>query len=297
MIQYKSAYDLQQERRWTRDYVIELAEVGPVYWKAKDDELFENGVVLGYYTDGFTEFKCRVMKMWNAATVYISEKKILIDVVTTRDKRSIFGSIFQLKSDYDLLPDELDWFKTVGEFRTIFRLPEEAKTDDDIWKFLQYSSKPLIESIFKLIFKKLLFFDRDNLPSSGAHDEKARRTDTAEKTANNDEPFSGLPGLTCKRNVAKKIKGEGPEQQIQRTIDENKEIKKIIDDLISNGTPRETITKELKKNGGGNGVIGCLVAKKRPSTAGAAHAAGKRLVKKSKSADQAVPLQNSADTA
>ena len=357
MIEYISAYDLQQERRWTRDYVIKLAEKGPVYWKANEKELIDNDGKITYYPDGFTEFKGRVMKMWkDAAARMKSDQKILhwlvhettegdfdnLDRVSqalnnflleknegdgqqsetytvftdyiddlprgNNDQRmgekreemmsfmdeyealhespkglcirqrqktsaSYYRSIFA-----SLVPKELVETMSFGNFCTLLKITEKAKTDDVIWNYLQGSPNPFNISMFEFIFKNLLFFDQNNLPNAGAQGEKARLTDTAEITANNDELISALTELSCLKRVPKQREGEPTQTHVDRIIKEHQKAKNVIDELILKGHDRETIANKLKEIGWGIAFIGCLVNETKPSSIQGARDAAKRLL-------------------
>ena len=66
MPNFISAYKLQQRDGLTRQRVIELAEIGPVYWVAKDEkkELYQSGVINGHFVDGFKRLQDTAIQRW-----------------------------------------------------------------------------------------------------------------------------------------------------------------------------------------------------------------------------------------
>jgi len=66
MPNFISAYKLQQRDGLTRQRVIELAEIGPVYWKASDCDLYRPDVKYGYFEDGFPHLKRNALRCWSA---------------------------------------------------------------------------------------------------------------------------------------------------------------------------------------------------------------------------------------
>ncbi len=66
MPDFKSAYYFQQRDDLTRHRVIELAEIGPSFWKLRDEELNRPDVKNGYYNDGFSHLKNNALKTWSA---------------------------------------------------------------------------------------------------------------------------------------------------------------------------------------------------------------------------------------
>ena len=73
MPNFISAYKLQQRDGLTRQRVIELAEIGPVYWVAQGEELFQSNVKHGYFPDGFKRLQGAGIKHWTGL-VNASEK-------------------------------------------------------------------------------------------------------------------------------------------------------------------------------------------------------------------------------
>ena len=58
MPDYVSAYEWQQKNGLTRQQVIELAEIGPTYWKAIPEETFQ--------AEGFALFKGAAIEIWHS---------------------------------------------------------------------------------------------------------------------------------------------------------------------------------------------------------------------------------------
>jgi len=71
-----SAYNLQQRCALTRQRVIEFAETGPTYWKAKRGELFQTEVKARVWDEGCQRLKSDTIKIWRCFVCFCNRINI-----------------------------------------------------------------------------------------------------------------------------------------------------------------------------------------------------------------------------
>ncbi len=99
MPNYISAYDLQQRDGLTRQRIIDLAEVGPSFWRASDVELFDPDVEQGYFGNGYQHLKIQALEIWNTFLAQIQSAKSILAKVAKESTEEDYVKAWAEASD------------------------------------------------------------------------------------------------------------------------------------------------------------------------------------------------------